>query len=347
MYEAILTLCLAAAGQEVCRDTLLPGYEAETEDACTAQLAARPPAADRAPLVARGAPRCAPAGPALAVTEIAPGVFVHVGAIAEPDAANGGDVANLGFVIGEAGVAAIDAGSTRAVAEGLWRAIRARTDLPVSHLVLTHMHPDHVLGAPLFTEAGAQVAGHAGLDRALADRGATYLESLARLVGPQAALGSGVVAVDLPVEGMGEIDLGGRVLALRAWPPAHTGTDLTATDPQTGTVFAGDLVFDRHAPALDGSLRGWQAVLETMRAEPHDRVVPGHGAATLDWPDGAAPLVRYLDRLAADTRAALDAGERLSEAVDHVAADEAPHWQLFEAYNPRNATVAFTELEWE
>ena len=37
MFEAILTLCLAAA-PETCRDRLLPGYEAPTEAACRAAL---------------------------------------------------------------------------------------------------------------------------------------------------------------------------------------------------------------------------------------------------------------------------------------------------------------------
>ncbi len=58
-------------------------------------------------------------------------------------------------------------------------------------------------------------------------------------------------------------------------------------------------------------------------------------------------MQRYLDVLAADTRAALDAGQRMGEAIETIAASEEAHWELFEAYNPRNATVAFTELEWE
>jgi hypothetical protein len=29
------------------------------------------------------------------------------------------------------------------------------------------------------------------------------------------------------------------------------------------------------------------------------------------------------------------------------AASEKSHWELFDAYNARNATVAYSELEWE
>ncbi|TCP40396.1 quinoprotein relay system zinc metallohydrolase 2 [Rhodovulum marinum] len=346
MFEAVLTLCLALSG-EMCRPVLLPGYEAGTEAGCRAALAARPPVARLDGLVAQGAAGCRPAGPALGFDEVAPGVFVHRGTVAEPDRDNGGDVANLGFVIGAASVAVIDTGSARWMGEAIWRAIRARTDLPVSHVILTHMHPDHVFGATVLAETGAQVVGHAGLARALADRQANYLESLAALIGPDRLIGTAVPRIDSAIADRAEIDLGGRVLGLRAWPPAHTGTDLTVHDSESGLVFAGDLVFDAHTPALDGSLRGWQAVLDEMGAETAAGVVPGHGGPVLPWPAGAADTRRYLDVLAADTSAAIAAGDRLGAAVERIAAAERPHWQLFDAYNARNATVAFTELEWE
>jgi len=175
MFEAIVTLCLA--GGTPCRDQLLPGYEAATEAACQERLAARPP--DR-----EGEPRCAAAGPPLDFEEVAPGVHVHRGAIEEPDAVNGGDVSNLGFVVGDRAVAVVDTGGARWIGEGTWRAIRARTDLPVTHVILTHMHPDHVLGAGVFEAAGAELVGHAALERALADRAGNYLESFGALIGP-------------------------------------------------------------------------------------------------------------------------------------------------------------------
>ena len=77
------------------------------------------------------------------------------------------------------------------------------------------------------------------------------------------------------------------------------------------------------------------------------QIVPGHGGPVLAWPDGGADQVRYLSVLERDTRAAIDAGTRMGEAVEQIAQSEAGNWDLFQAYNPRNATVAFTELEWE
>ncbi|MCA0963996.1 quinoprotein relay system zinc metallohydrolase 2 [Salipiger bermudensis] len=334
MFEAVVMICAALAG-EPCRAALVPGSEAETLAGCEAALEARP---------VEGA-ACRAAGGALAVEEVAPGVFAHVGRIEEPDAENGGDVSNLGFVIGEASVAVIDSGGAAWIGEALWRAIRAETALPVRHVILTHVHPDHVFGASVF--AGAEVVGHAGLARALAERQDNYLESYAREIGLPLFLGTRAPEVTRAVEGGTLIDLGGRVLELRAWETAHSSTDLTVLDRATGTLFAGDLVFDRHVPALDGSLRGWQAVLTEMQALEVAQLVPGHGGPVLDWPEGSAPVLDYLDTLAADARAAIDAGTRLGEAVQQIGTGEVGEWALFEAYNARNATVAYTELEWE
>lgn len=346
MFEVVLSLCLAAGGGP-CREVLLPGYEAADRTGCQAALDLHPPM-HLPGGHATGVPDCRPAAPpALAFAELAPGVFVHRGQIAEPDRGNAGDTSNFGFVIGTRSVAVIDSGTARWMGEAIWRAIRARTDLPVSHVILTHMHPDHVFGASVFAEVGARVIGHAALNRALADRQENYRESLSSLIGERQFIGTETVAVDIGVEDRARIDLGGRTIELRAWPPAHTGTDLTAFEVQSGLLFTGDLLFDDHIPALDGSALGWQAVLAEMKTLPVTRVVPGHGGPLLDWPEGAAAQERYLDRLVDDTRAALDQGQRLGEAIGVIAGSEAAHWALFDAFNARNATVAYTELEWE
>ncbi|SDX90790.1 MBL fold metallo-hydrolase [Citreimonas salinaria] len=239
MFEAIIVLCLTGADGP-CRDVLLPGYEASDRASCETALDRQFP--DLTAFVAlrvAAAPHCRPAAEALPMVAVAEGVHVHRGFVEEPDGRNRGDVANLGLVIGGASVAVIDSGSARWMGEAAWRAIRNLTDLPVSHVILTHMHPDHVFGASVFEMAGADVVGHARLPRALAERQGNYLESLGRLIGPQALLATRAPGITRTVDGEDLIDLGNRVLDLRAWPAAHTGTDLTVFDRQTGTLFAG------------------------------------------------------------------------------------------------------------
>ncbi|MDK3075324.1 quinoprotein relay system zinc metallohydrolase 2 [Sedimentitalea sp. JM2-8] len=348
MFELIVTLCLLSA-PETCRDVLLPGFERASAAACADAFARRP--VDVAALFpdshVQGEPRCQPSGPAAEVQDLSNGVFVFKGAIDEATPQNLGGVSNAGFVVGGDSVAVIDSGGSRRMGEELWRSVRAKTDLPVSHVILTHMHPDHVLGTSVFAEAGARVVGHEKLGPALADRRDSYMAGFGRLIGDAQFIGTKIVLPDLPVPGRLEIDLGGRVLDLRSWPTAHTGNDLTVLDPAGGVLFTGDLVFDDHAPALDGSVRGWISVLSEMKMLEIGRIVPGHGGPVLNWPSGAQDLDRYLEVLAADTRAAIGRGDPLSTAASNIAASEAENWQLFDLFNARNATVAYTELEWE
>ncbi len=282
----------------------------------------------------------------LEVTEVAPGVFVHEGAIDIARPGNRGDLANIGFIVGDEAVAVIDAGGSALVAEALFAAIKARTQKPVTALILTHMHPDHTLGAPVFKAYGAKVYGHASLADALANRVETYSRNLEHLLGPAAYAGSGVVVPDVAVGERMELDLGGRVLVLKRHPTAHTDNDLTVFDIETRTLWASDLVFAGHIPALDGSITGWLAVLETLGVGAA-RVVPGHGPAVLDLPEGLAATQAYLEAIAAETRAAIASGISLRAAIETVGESQRGTWMLFDEFNPRNATAAYTELEWE
>lgn len=348
MFELIVTLCLAAQ-TETCRDVLLPGHEAATRAACEAGLSERlEGAVSRFPgLLAKGTARCVPLGAVAEVHEAADGIFVFHGQVAEPAADNVGAVSNAGFVIGANSVAVIDTGGSRVIGERLYRAIRAQTDLPISHVILTHMHPDHVFGVSVFEEVGARIVGHVKLATALMDRRESYRTAFERVIGDAPFIGSKIVLPEVEVADRSVIDLGGRELELMAWPTAHSTNDLTVLDRETGVMFTGDLVFNDHAPALDGSVRGWVSVLDRMQGQRVAQIVPGHGGPVLPWPEGGADLSRYLSVLIADTRRALDLGAALSIAVDTIATSEAGRWQLFEQFNARNATVAYTELEWE
>lgn len=285
----------------------------------------------------------------LAVVEVAPGVFVHAGEQALMSEANEGGIANLAFVVGEEAVAVIDSGGSDRQGRRLLAAIREHTDRPVRWVVNTHLHPDHLFGNAPFAEAGAVIVGHAALPEALAARADFYRRSFARSLGEAMMAQTAILGPDetLEVEEERALDLGGRRLLLRAWPPAHSGTDLTIFDPASGTLFAGDLVFLEHLPVLDGSLLGWLAAMEALAALPAERVVPGHGPPAAPWPEALADQRRYLQRLAEDLRALIARGVPLAAAIEQAAPDERLRWTLFEEYHLRNATAAYAELEWE
>jgi quinoprotein relay system zinc metallohydrolase 2 len=281
----------------------------------------------------------------LEVETASPGVYVHYGQQAEMTPANAGDVANLGFVVGERCVAVIDTGGTYALGSALHRAIRRVTALPVCYVINTHVHPDHIFGNQAFVDDAPQFVGHVRLAESMRRRGPNYLNALFRDLGATAQ-GTTLVMPTLAVSNVESLELGGRRLSLRAWPTAHTDTDLTVLDEATGTLWLGDLLFVEHIPVVDGSLRGFLAVIGELKTLPARQAIPGHGRAGA-WPAAIVPEEAYLKRLLGDVRAALAARTPISKAVDSIDCDDAERWQLVDRFHKRNVTAAYTELEWE
>ncbi|MBC7802168.1 MAG: quinoprotein relay system zinc metallohydrolase 2, partial [Gemmatimonadaceae bacterium] len=220
-------------------------------------------------------PDPAVAAPVFDMTEIAPGHFVRQGVHEEATVANQNGIANIGFIVGSTAVAVIDPGGSRADGQRLRASIRARTDLPIRYVVMTHLHPDHVFGAGAFVDDHPVFVGHAAMAGMLVQRGEFYRNALADVLGLDEA--GDYAKPGLLVEDTAALDLGDRVLQVRAHSMAHTDNDLSILDPSTGTLWLGDLLFVDRVPALSGSIRGWLAQTEALRVSPATRAVPGHG----------------------------------------------------------------------
>jgi quinoprotein relay system zinc metallohydrolase 2 len=286
----------------------------------------------------------AQAGAQFNLLEVARGIFVHRGAQEDAAASNAGDIANVGFIVGEKCVAVIDTGGSLLKGQELQAAIRSKTETPVCYIINTHVHPDHIFGNAAFRDA--VFVGHARLPAAMAARGRTYLNAWRRDLG-DAAAGSEIVPPTRLVEATLDLDLGGRMLKLKAWATAHTDHDLTVYDEATRTLWLSDLLFVERTPVVDGSIKGWLEVIEQIKDIPAKIVVPGHGWIEGDWRDALARERQYLRTLVEQTRAAIKRGETIQQAVKNVGWAERGRWLLFDSYHPRNVTAVYAELEWD
>ncbi len=299
-----------------------------------------------APPAPPAAPSSASSSALLDVTEIAPGVFVHQGAHEDFGDGYHGDIANIGFVVGEQAIAVIDTGGSYRTGSALRAAIRARSSLPIRYVINTHVHSDHIFGNAAFTQDQPEFIGHHKLPAAMRARGAQYEENLTRMLG-EAAQGSRVVLPTRTVQDTLSIDLGARTLTLRAWPAAHTDHDLSVMDEYTRTLWTGDLLFVERAPSIEGDLQGWLDVMQRLAASGATVMVPGHGPAVKDAQARLQEQRRYLQVLQDDVRAGIAAGHSLAQVTARAAAAERKRWTLFDSVNARNAEFLYLKMEWD
>ncbi|MCF6754235.1 quinoprotein relay system zinc metallohydrolase 1 [Stutzerimonas degradans] len=244
--------------------------------------------------------------------QIAENVWLLEGSTDNFEQRNGGNIVNTGFIVTEAGVVVIDSGPSKRYGEAMREAIAGVTDRPVIKLLLTHHHPDHVLGNQAF--ADVPIAALAGTTELLREQGDAMAENMYRLVGDWMR-GTEVV---LPNETLqpGTLEIGGhrlRLLALRG----HTGADLAVLDENSGVLFASDILFYQRALTTPNSpgLDIWLADLDELQAQPWKLLVPGHGPVASD----AAPFVQmrdYLGWLDGLLRDAAASGADMNEVID-------------------------------
>ncbi|WP_167102166.1 MBL fold metallo-hydrolase [Mycobacterium sp. DL592] len=194
----------------------------------------------------------------------------------------------VGLVHGRDGVVLIDCGTTLLEAAQLSSDIADITGAAVTHIVMTHHHFDHILGAPGF--GGAISYAPPAVARALTT-GIGEVRAHALQYGADAGeLDRAIAAARAPDHVITEVDLdlGDRTIRVEHPGRGHTDHDLVVVVAPVGAqhrtvVFCGDLVEESADPAInaESDVRAWIGTLDRLLAlgGPDAIYIPGHGAA--------------------------------------------------------------------
>lgn len=217
--------------------------------------------------------------PPMSARQISPSAWYVEGLSALGSAANQNFISNAGFVVTPAGVVVIDALGSPALAERLVARIRAVTDRPITHVIVTHYHADHIYGLQTFKALGARIIAHRAAREYLnSDTARLRLEASRHDLAPWVDARTRLVEADQWLDGDLQLDVGGVRLLVKSVGPAHTPEDLVVYLPGEKVLFAGDIVFRGRIPFVGkADSRHWIAALDEMLKFDARTIVPGHG----------------------------------------------------------------------
>lgn len=281
------------------------------------------------------------------ISEVEENIFLHYGVHEDSSIKNQGDIANIGFIVGKKSVLIIDTGGTLEIAKNLLETVKNKTSLPISHVVITHGHPDHYLGSEIFKISNIQFIGHENLKRSINMNFNFYKTLQASSIEDQSILDIKPVFPDLEIKKNQTItvDLGSREVKIRAWESGHTDSDLSVYDVKSKILWT-ENIFVNRIPSVRASILGWKKNLEITSKMDINKIIPGHGKITTK-DEALLPMLSYFRRMIKEIRTLHDKGINIETAQKEVAKDNKENWLLFNDYHISNVTKAYSELEWE
>ena len=279
--------------------------------------------------------------------EVADKIYVHFGFQEDANNINKGDISNIGFIVGDKSILVIDTGGTPSIGEALYKKINDISSLPISYVVITHSHPDHYFGTNIFINESIDIIGHSKLQRSL-DANFEFYKNL-QLVNTRdqsvKEFKNFKITKFVNVDKNLTIDLGNRIVEIRAWPSGHTDNDLSIFDKKTKTLWT-ENIFIKRTPSIRASVKGWKKNLEETSKMDINLIIPGHGPVKKKN-EALKPMLSYFNRLIDNTRKFHKNNLSLSKAIETFPSKNLENWLLYNIYHPSNITKVYTELEWK
>jgi len=262
---------------------------------------------------------------------------------------NEGFISNAGVVITDNSVIVFDALGTPSLAQKLLEEIRKITDKPVTKVIVSHYHADHIYGLQVFKDIGAKIHVPAGADEYLSsETSRERLEERRFSLDPWVNESTRLVKPDYYYEKGESFTEGGVTMTVSLVGAAHSDGDLTLYVDTDQVLFSGDIIFEGRIAFLgDADTRHWLQTLERMETSELKALIPGHGSAAADPNQAIGQMRRYLAFLRKIMTDAFENLQSFDEVYDEVDWSEFSHLPAFNEANRRNAFQVFLSIERE
>ncbi len=262
---------------------------------------------------------------------------------------NEGFISNAGVVVTEQGVVIFDALGTPSLAYRLLQEIRKVTSKPITRVIVSHYHADHIYGLEVFEDLGAEIWAPFGSEDYLRSPvAAERLEERSFSLDPWVKETTRLVEPDHYVDRPESFQLGGVKFTLTMVGAAHSTGDLTMFVEPDGVLFSGDIVFEGRIPYMGDANSGhWLAVLKRIQGTKLAALVPGHGAVAQNPKKVIRGMSSYLKYLRDMMGAAVDDLVPFDEVYNEIDWSAFEKLPAFEDANRQNAYQVYLSMEAE
>ncbi len=213
-------------------------------------------------------------------------------------------------------------------ANWLLQEVEEQFGVPITYVIYSHDHADHISGGEVFQDAGALVVAHENAKRDILDEDHP------------------TAVPDITFDRQLTIELGGKVVELTYVGRNHSDNSLVMHFPEERTVFAVDFIPVKSMPFRnlpDWYIPDWVDSLKAVEQMDFDILAPGHGPLG-DRSDVTA-MRGYVEDLIRAVGAAARAGQTLEEAQASITLPKYESWSQYEQYLPLNIEGVYDRIQ--